>query len=59
LEDNIVLIMTNVLIKTYQGSICLSASSGTKFYLNLDFDPVKAFRKRYFIKKKIKIYLNS
>ena len=45
-SNNIVLIMTSVLIKTYQGVICLSASSGTKFYLNYDFDSVTDFRKR-------------
>ncbi|CAG7891535.1 unnamed protein product [Brassica rapa] len=37
--------MTSVLIKTYQGVICLSASSRTKFYLNHDFDSVTDFRK--------------
>ncbi|KAG7532396.1 Nucleic acid-binding OB-fold [Arabidopsis thaliana x Arabidopsis arenosa] len=46
-SDNIVLIMTSVLIKTYQGAICLSASSGTKFYLSREFDPVTTFRKSY------------
>jgi len=48
-SDNIVLIMTSVLIKTYQSAICLSASLGTKLYLNFDFDPVTTFWKRYFI----------
>ncbi|KAG2296318.1 hypothetical protein Bca52824_042987, partial [Brassica carinata] len=43
-SKNIVLIMTSVLVKTYQGVICLSASSGTKFYLNYDFDSVTDFR---------------
>jgi len=42
-NDNIVLIMTSVLIKIYQGTICLSASVGTKFYLSLDFDHVTSF----------------
>ncbi|CAL9241527.1 unnamed protein product [Arabidopsis halleri] len=46
-SDNIVLIMTSVLIKTYQGAICLSASSGTKFYLSREFDPVTTFRKSF------------
>ncbi|XP_024016184.1 uncharacterized protein LOC112089668 [Eutrema salsugineum] len=46
-SDNIVLIMTSVLIKTYQGAISLSASSGTKFYLNHDFDSATAFRKSF------------
>ncbi|XP_019098211.1 PREDICTED: uncharacterized protein LOC104773462 [Camelina sativa] len=44
-NNNIVLIMTSVLVKIYQSEIYLSASSGTKFYLNHDSDPVDAFRK--------------
>ena len=48
-SDDIILIMTSVLIKMYRGSICLSASSATKFYLNQDFDSVVAFRQRYAI----------
>ncbi|CAH8309257.1 unnamed protein product [Eruca vesicaria subsp. sativa] len=43
-SNNIVLIMTSVLVKTYEGVICLSASSGTKFYLNYDFNSVTDFR---------------
>ncbi|CAF1991848.1 unnamed protein product [Brassica napus] len=37
--------MTSVLTKTYQGVICLSASHGTKLFLNYDFDSVTHFRK--------------
>ena len=54
-SNNIVLIMTSVLIKTYQGVICLSASSGTKFYLNYDFDSVTDFQKRYYLKGPVQV----
>ncbi|VVA92492.1 unnamed protein product [Arabis nemorensis] len=44
-DNNIVLIMTSVLVKSYQGALQLSASSSTKFYLNNDSDCVTEFRK--------------
>ncbi|KAL1218145.1 Replication protein A 70 kDa DNA-binding subunit B [Cardamine amara subsp. amara] len=43
-NNNIVLIMTSILVKIYQGAIYLSASSSTKFYFNQDFASVVAFR---------------
>lgn len=55
-NKNIVLIMTSVLVKTYEGVIYLSASSGTKFYLNCDFDSVSDFRTRYYLNFFVRLF---